>query len=61
MDFHVTPAYGRDYKNKAQVLADWQGGKDFIYMGKYISIRDVPAGTQVWARYAKMMKVIRVQ
>jgi hypothetical protein len=26
----VTPAYGRDYKNKAQAVADWEAGKDFI-------------------------------
>lgn len=25
----VEPAYGRDYKNKAEALADWDGGKDF--------------------------------
>lgn len=26
----LTPAYGRDYKSKAQIEADWNAGKDFI-------------------------------
>ncbi len=27
--FEVTPAYGRDYKTKAEVVAAWNDGKDF--------------------------------
>ena len=27
---HLIPAYGRDYKTKAQVQADLDSGKDFI-------------------------------
>ncbi len=26
----LTPAYGRDYKSKAAVMADWDADKDFI-------------------------------
>jgi hypothetical protein len=26
----LTAAYGRDYKNKAEVLKDWEDGKDFV-------------------------------
>jgi hypothetical protein len=26
----LTPAYGRDYKSKKAVLADWLANKDFI-------------------------------
>lgn len=26
----LTPAYGRDYKSKKEVLAAWNEGKDFI-------------------------------
>ena len=26
----LTPAYGRDYKSKKEVLADWNANKDFI-------------------------------
>jgi hypothetical protein len=25
----LVPAYGRDYKSKKEVMADWDGGKDF--------------------------------
>ena len=27
----VIPAYGRDYRNKAALLADWEADKDFLY------------------------------
>jgi hypothetical protein len=26
----VTPAYGRDYRSKAQAIAAWEAGEDFI-------------------------------
>ena len=26
----LVPAYGRDYRSRAAVLADWRAGKDFI-------------------------------
>lgn len=26
----VSPAYGRDYTRKADVVADWERGKDFV-------------------------------
>jgi hypothetical protein len=60
-DIHALPAYGRDYKSKAAVLADWQAGKDFrcAVSGRYLSVRDnLPA--QVWIRYAKLTKLVRV-
>lgn len=60
-DIHALPAYGRDYKSKAAVLADWQAGKDFrcAVSGRYLSVRDnLPA--QVWIRYAKLTKIVRV-
>jgi len=64
-DIHATPAYGRDYKSKAAVLADWQNGKDFellngVVAGRYLSIRDNPPN-EVWIRYAKLTKLVRVQ
>jgi hypothetical protein len=62
MDIHAVPAYGRDYKSVAAVLADWLAGKDFrcAMTGRYLSIRDdVPAG--VWVRYAKLAKLVRVK
>lgn len=27
----LTPAYGRDYKSKAEVLEAFEAGKDFLY------------------------------
>lgn len=60
-DVHAVPAYGRDYKSKGAVLADWQAGKDFrcAVSGRYLSVRDnLPA--QVWVRYAKLTKLVRV-
>jgi hypothetical protein len=54
------PAYGRDYKSKAAVVADWIAGKDFkdALSGKYFSVRDkIP---EVWIRYDKIRKIIRV-
>jgi len=61
-DIHATPAYGRDYKSQAAVKADWAAGKDFrdAMTGQYLSVRDnVPA--QVWVRYSKLTKLVRVQ
>ena len=54
--FPLVPAYGRDYKNKASVLADWNAGKYFkTVSGQYCSIRDFP-GQPVTIRYAQMRK-----
>ena len=46
----LTPAYGRDYKNKKDVEADWTNRKDFmiasighLYNGSYCSINDASA------------------
>jgi hypothetical protein len=45
---NVAPAYGRVYKSKQEVLADWASGKDFVivdlahkFCGCYFSVRDV--------------------
>jgi hypothetical protein len=60
-DLHVTPAYGRDYKSIVEVKESWHGGKDFLLHGKPMSIRNVEPTTQVWVRYAKLRKMVRVQ
>lgn len=61
-DLHVTPAYGRDYKSKAQALADWFAGKDFVLglTGQYISKRDAE-GMSIWVRYDKQRKLVKAQ
>ena len=64
MDFHLTPAYGRDYKSKAEVLAAWQARKDFILAttGQYCSIRDLKdLPNQVWIRYRNLRMIVRAQ
>ena len=61
MDVHATPAYGRDYKSKDAVLADWKAGKDFHSAHGYISIRDAKSlPAQVWVRYDNQRKIVRV-
>jgi len=59
---HALPAYGRDYKNKAEALHDWIEGKDFRdgLTGQYLSVRDVP-GREVWLRYARHTKLVKAQ
>ena len=37
MSMTLTPAYGRDYKSKAAVLADLKADKDFLFFGKPIN------------------------
>lgn len=62
MDIHALPAYGRDYKSAAAVKADWAAGKDFLcaLTGRYLSVRDNVPG-EVWVRYARLTKLVRVQ
>lgn len=44
----LTPAYGRDYKNKAAIIEDLNKGVDFVFNGisgsGYCSIRDLADG-----------------
>ena len=63
-DIHAVPAYGRDYKSKAEVLKAWQEGKDFrdSLTGQYFSIREMPeiCDREVWVRYDKLRKLVKV-
>jgi len=58
----LTPAYGHDYKNKKEVLADYKNGKDFIYAptGQYCSSRDFK-GQSVMLRYDKLKKITQAK
>jgi len=58
----LVPAYGRDYKSKAAVLADLKAGKDFQiadmsnpWDGSYTSISDLGDYDQVSIRYKRLM------
>lgn len=58
----ISPAYGRDYKNKAAAEKDFRDGKDFRlhsleFGGSYCSIRDFVPGSRIELRYDKMRKV----
>lgn len=45
----LLPAMGRDYKNRASIVADLNDGKDFLYVSYngdgYCSIRDLANGS----------------
>lgn len=62
-EIHATPAYGRDYKSKAAMLADWNAGKDFrdAMTGQYFSKRDADANNlTVWVRYNNLRQIVKV-
>lgn len=60
----LVPAYGRDYKSKAAVLADFLAGKDFTLctpMGQtYCSIRDFAPNVRVNLHYKKLTMIATV-
>ena len=52
----VVPAYGWDYRSKAQVMAAWQAGKDFRIVtphvgGTYVNCDDLPPGVVLVVYY----------
>ena len=65
----LTPAYNRDYKNKKDVLTDFDNNKDFIindmffrYNGKACNKSDIKnTYKSVKIRYNKLQKVIIVR
>jgi hypothetical protein len=68
---HVVPAYGRDYKSKKEILADWNAGKDFQICdmscqndGAYVNKEDAENDSALWevhVRYAKLSKVMAIR
>ena len=59
----AVPAYGRDYKSKKAVLADWEAGKDFQCQpqGSYINKDDKPANMTLNVRYDRLTKVVVIK
>lgn len=59
----LIPAYGRDYKSKKEVMADWNAGKDFVVVGygpddgRYINKEDAPKGATLNIRYKRMTQI----
>ncbi len=66
MHLTVTPAYGRDYKNQRDTLADWHAGKDFVVatfgpdMGRYINNADAGQFLPVMIRYNRLRSTVMV-
>lgn len=57
----LTPAYGRDYKSKAEAISAFESGKDFIATdyqksGAY-NINEMTIGQTVQIRYKRMTMV----
>lgn len=63
--YELSPAYGRDYKTKADVTAAFEAGKDFN--GDYqlgfslVNKSDIPTGSSVNLRYGGLRKVAVVK
>lgn len=55
----LTPAYGRDYKSKTAILADFNAGKDFLLQpqGLPINKAQIAPGVVVNIRYGQLRKV----
>ena len=55
----LLPAYGREYKNKKDVVADFVKGLDWIYAstGQYTSIKDCSVDNSVLLRYKDKREV----
>ena len=64
----VVPAYGRDYKSKKEVLADWEANKDFKIEcmahpnnGCYINLADTKGLSDTFtARYKKLTATVKL-
>jgi hypothetical protein len=58
----LTPAYGKDYKNRKEVTEAFQRGKDFQMpggkRGTYCSIRDFDKGCKVELRYKNLREMV---
>lgn len=66
MSLTLVPAYGRDYKNKREVLEAWNAGKDFMSTGfhgeGYVNKNDCPPGEhRIRYKNRTMVCVIKVE
>jgi len=62
--FTLTPAYGRTYNSKREVLKDYNAGLDFISQpdGRYINRADIARALalHVKVRYGKRLEKVMV-
>ena len=62
----VSPAYGKDYKNKSDAVQAWRAGQDFILeslggTGRYCSNRDFKAGINVEIRFNRKEDLVIIK
>jgi hypothetical protein len=57
----VSPAYGRDYRNKNDLIAGYHAGHDFVsnsmFSSGYVNKNDHPEGATLNVRYGRGMKM----
>ncbi len=55
----LTPAYGRDYRSRKALLADFNADLDFVTQpdGRYANRQDLAGLPDVNVRYGKLRKV----
>lgn len=65
----LTPAYGRDYKSKAEVLADFNANKDFVIAdifhpnsGAYANKADLQGNERtINIRYKRLTQIVVIK
>lgn len=64
----IIPAYGRDYKSKAEAEQAWKDGQDFIIQnffspddGRYVNIHEMKKTDTAELRYRKLERVTMVK
>jgi len=60
----LSPAYGRDYKNVADIKIDFDNGKDFLTpSGRYINKSDIQnmKYTSIEVRYNRLRSVTAIK
>lgn len=60
--YSAVPAYGRDYKSKKAVMADWEAGRDFLILdplmgSTYVNKEDKPSNVVLNVRYNRRTQV----
>ena len=68
MRLTLSPAYGRDYKSKAEVQKDWDAGKDFVIetmmhpdCGRPMNKEQVSDSEAISIRYKGMTQIMNVE
>lgn len=65
----VVPAYGRDYKTRKEVLADWEADKDFLvqnmtesgYINRSQAQQQLKPGDTINIRYKGLREILPIK